>query len=525
MKKNFLPVIAAVALSVLSCCTSCNPPENNENGEEQEKETTTEPEKLTVKPGTYKFTAPPMKGKWEAGDKIYVHGAYGPAAQVITLQAGDISSDGKTASGELDGVTEFPCQPDGLYAAWPADAVREEDGLQASVTWFSSGLYSPLGVAYLNGDTFQFIDATCALTFTVTGDFDSYAIAANNRDGLRLKEFQADYTSAETAMSRNTDGYPFRYGEVKSGQKVTIYFPGLIRFKQGFSIFFGKNEKYNKCYTVNDAINIKAGQVQDLGDITASLANYNGPAPKMPEMTGYKKFEVKLNELSGLCKSADGTFLWGVGDGGELAQIQFDGKVVDKWSIGGDTEGLTMDPDTKDLYVSMEPHSVGIIKAPDYKTKSTLFKIPEAAKYGNAGLEGITYYKDGLIYCGAQTSANLFLCDLSAELDSNKNTTIVSMTSLAQNYPGIIDEIGGLCYDPLTDWLWVTDSNYYKIFAFTGDGQTLLAWYSVKVVVNAESIFVDHDNNCIWVGCDNDGATSHLFRFDFTGLDDAIINK
>ena len=524
MRKTVLPFLAAAALFIIPCCVSCNPPENNEEGGD-EQTTVTEPEKITPKPGIYKFTAPPVKGKWEAGDKIYVHGAYGPAAETITLKASDISSDGKTATGDLAGVTEFPCHPDGLYAAWPAEAVREEDGLQGTVTWFSDGLYSPIGVAYLKGDTFEFIDACCALEFTVSGDFDSYAIAANNRDGLRLKEFQADYTSAETTMSRNTDGYPFRYGEVKSGQKITIFFPGLIRFKQGFTIYFGKNDKYGKCYSVTDAVSLKAGQTEDLGDITSSLADYSGPAPKMPEMTGYKKFEVKLNELSGLCKSADGTFLWGVGDVGELAQIKFDGTVIDKWSIGGDTEGLTMDPDTKDLYVSMEPNQVGVIKAPDYKSKSTLFKIKEGSKYGNAGMEGITYYKDGLIYVGAQTSANLFLCDLNGQLDDNKNTTILSVTSLAQNYPSIIDEVGGLCYDPLTDWLWVTDSNYYKIFAFTGDGQTLLAWYSVKVVANAESIFVDHDNNCIWVGCDNDGATSHLFRFDFTGLDDAIINQ
>ena len=172
MRKTVLPFLAAAALFIIPCCVSCNPPENNEEGGD-EQTTVTEPEKITPKPGIYKFTAPPVKGKWEAGDKIYVHGAYGPAAETITLKASDISSDGKTATGDLAGVTEFPCHPDGLYAAWPAEAVREEDGLQGTVTWFTDGLYSPLGVAYLKGDTFEFIDACCALVFTVSGDFDS----------------------------------------------------------------------------------------------------------------------------------------------------------------------------------------------------------------------------------------------------------------------------------------------------------------------------------------------------------------
>ena len=34
------------------------------------------------------------------------------------------------------------------------------------------------------------------------------------------------------------------------------------------------------------------------------------------------------------------------------------------------------------------------------KRAKALFTIPEAAGYGNAGIEGLTYYKDGLVFAG-----------------------------------------------------------------------------------------------------------------------------
>ena len=530
MRKNVLLFLAALAFFVLPCCVSCTEPANEDNKDDNEQTQNPEPEKLTVKPGTYKFTAPPLKGKWEAGDKIYVHGNYAPAAQVVTLKAQDISDDGLTASAELDRVTEYPCAPDGLFAAWPAEAVKEDDGLQDNSTWFSSGLYSLLAVAYLKEDTFTFIDASCLLSFSVTGDFDCYAIASNTREGLRLKEFQASHSSDETIMARNTDGYPFRYGELKSGETVTICFPGIIKFKKGYTIFFGKGGKYTHCYTVEDAFNLKYGEKKELGDITANVTTYDGPAPKMPEMGKMTSTKVKISNLSGLCHSKDFEFLWAVGNDGTLGKIGYDGILIpqdngkDVVSIGGDAEGVTLDPETGHIYFAWEAYTVGIVRAPDYNKGEAFFKIHEALRYGNSGMEGITYYKDGLIYCGTQTGANLFLCDLNAQLDEKMYTPIIWVKSLQEMYPGIIDEVGGLYYDPLTDWLWLTDSNYKKISVFTGDAEMLLGSYSVPIG-NAESVCVDHKNSCLWVGHDSDSSTSTLFRFEFTGLDDAIINQ
>ena len=67
-----------------------------------------------------------------------------------------------------------------------------------------------------------------------------------------------------------------------------------------------------------------------------------------------------------------------------------------------------------------------------------------------------------------------------------------------------------------------TSSKSHKFFALTGDAEQLLGAYTLKTSSNEESISVDHKNQCVWVG-DDYGSTSYLYRFDFTGLDDAII--
>ena len=46
----------------------------------------------------------------------------------------------------------------------------------------------------------------------------------------------------------------------------------------------------------------------------------------------------------------------------------------------------------------------------------------------------------------------------------------------------------------------------------------------LRGIENPESVCVDHKHSCIRVG-DDYGSTSYLYRFDFTGLDDAILSN
>ena len=153
MKKNFLSILAlAASLTLLiPACTKPNDDQGNDPKEGQEGKEDPPVDDGKPKAGDYTFTVSPLKGKWEAGDQILVHGSYGPAAKTYTLQASNISSDGKTATLKLEAdIFEYLAAPDNLYAAWPASAVEANDGLMDATTSFSVANIL-LAQAYLEG--------------------------------------------------------------------------------------------------------------------------------------------------------------------------------------------------------------------------------------------------------------------------------------------------------------------------------------------------------------------------------------
>ena len=484
-----------------------------------------------LKPGTFKFVASPLKGTWNAGDCIYVHGALGSVAKSITLTASDISSDGKTATAYLDDVTQYPVDPDGLYAAYPDEAVKHSNGVIGVKTIFSS-CETLLTMAYLNGDTFMFVDASSMIAFSISGDYDGYAIATGDRNGLNITRLEVEYTSSKTSFSqKQNDGYPFKYGKLEPGKKVQIWLPGDILLKDGFTIFLEKSGDWKSAYSKAGDIQLKAGDCMDLGDISSSVSAYTGPAPKMPIVEKSSQRAVKFNELSGIYLSEDQTFLWGVGDDGDLARIDFEGNVISSFHIGGDAEDVTIDPATHNLLIGWEDCSngqgVAVVAAPDFNQRaSALFTVKAAAGYGNSGVEGLTYYKDGMVFVGTQHNSHLFLCDLASK-------TVLWNKMLYDK--DRVSEIGGLCYDPLTGWLWIIDSEAKKIFVFAVDhsvndnsewdvAMDYLGAYPVSAPSNPESVYVDHVHGCVWVG-DDYGSTSYLYKYEMTGLDDAIKGK
>ena len=235
----------------------------------------------------------------------------------------------------------------------------------------------------------------------------------------------------------------------------------------------------------------------------------------MPVQGSYtrKVFDSGVVELSGLCLSKDGDFLWGVGDQGYIYRFDnIDGAVdgityTQVWYYDTDMEGITIDPDSNPstLYLGIEADRVYRVYSP-YNSKTTIFTIDEASNMDNSGVEGITWYK-GDLYVGAQSGATLWRYKL--------NGTKVWKKQLGTLAPGI-EEVGDLCYDAKTDLLWVIDSEAHKIFVFDGEVTKLKAVYDVKDVGNAESVCVDHKRKCVWVG--DDGSTSKIYKYSFTGL-------
>ena len=537
MNRHFLSILSVAAvLAVLPFCVSCDKTDKPENEGKEDKEEQQDPDPVDdgkPKAGDYTFTVSALKGKWEAGDQILVHGSYGPAAKTYTLQASGISPDGKTATVRIEGdILEYLAAPDQLYAAWPASAVKAEDGLMDATTTFTKADIL-LAQAWLEGKNFAFDDASAAMTFTVSGGYDRVLIAGAQRPGLRFTEYSNAHSTAETSFAKVvSDGYPYREVTLAGdGKTTTVWFPGGVTLKQGYTLYFGKDGSWPKVYTVTGDLNLKAGKVEALGDITSKLTDYDGPKPSMPEMVQRTKYTLKFNELSGLCLSADGSFLWGLGDSGEIAGISFSGELLHTAGLRTtsnssiDAEAVSLRYDNGDLLIGGEPNSVcripqaevdNVFNASTFKGVESLFKVADASGFGNAGLEGLTYYKDGLAYVGTQTGSYLYLCDLSTG-------EVIWRKGLREKF-STITEIADLCYDPLTDWLWVIDSESRRFFALTGDAETMLGFYSARGIENPESICIDHANSCIWVA-DDYGSTSYLYRFDFTGLDDAVINK
>ena len=234
-----------------------------------------------------------------------------------------------------------------------------------------------------------------------------------------------------------------------------------------------------------------------------------GKPRKYPEMGACQVIKARVEELSGLCMTKDSTALWAVGDEGAICKVSFSGVVTPVLKTRLDAEGITLNPATGDLYIAVEgDQMVCRLKAPDYQTLDTLFYIKEAVEedFDNNGLEGISFYKDSLLFVGSQEDALLWTCKLDG--------TIVSRRSLMDE-TSLIEEIAGLCYDPVKNWLWVTDSDACKLFLFSAETFDLLASYDIPSIENAESICVDRTHNCIWVGSDEDSPKLYKFTFTF----------
>lgn len=225
---------------------------------------------------------------------------------------------------------------------------------------------------------------------------------------------------------------------------------------------------------------------------------------KAPVMGNHTVCEVALDELSGLCFNQDRTALLACGDKGVIKTLSFDGDAIDLWSFSCDMEGITINPTTGDIYLAIEgKQEVHVLEAPDYSVQDVAFAVMDAVDedYGNKGLEAVEYFKDGILFVGSQKDANLW--------QYRKDGTRLSKISLSS----YASEIAGLCYEPEMDLLWVIDSKAAKIFVSMTDG-SLLTSYDIPFIENAESICVDRERSCVWVGSDEDATK--LYRIFFT---------
>ena len=214
-------------------------------------------------------------------------------------------------------------------------------------------------------------------------------------------------------------------------------------------------------------------------------------------------------ELSGICLAGDGKSLFGVSDDkklkGGIYSISFSGPSTIQLKILKDLEGITMNPSTKDIYLAVEgEQKVYKVAAPGYSAIQEIGQVENGASDPTGkGLEGITWYKNDTLIVANQASP----CVISFfSLASKEAKRKVSMP-----FAGYLSDI---CYDPVSDVLWISDSKGKRISRASLSGE-LLTTYDISEMVNtggagkAEALCVDRNNSCLWVGCD---VTDYLFK-------------
>jgi len=210
-------------------------------------------------------------------------------------------------------------------------------------------------------------------------------------------------------------------------------------------------------------------------------------------------------EVSGLCLAPDGDGWIAASDENGVWRISRTGESTPLWTVSDwlDCEGVTVDPETKDIYYVVEgKQELCRLAAPEYKESETLFTLGDVAFGTNNGLEGITWYKDGIIFLGNQYDPILLVKYSLTEGELSR--TELQGTS----------EIGDLCYDPQTGYLWIADSFKFFIHLCDTDGNVLQS-YPMPFIANGEGICVDHKESCIWIG---DDETSKLYKIHFDNL-------
>lgn len=254
---------------VFSCGEKPEPdPVTPDNGKKEE----VQPVSKTL---TFVLPASGVSGKtqWVAGDQIVVHGEYAKDQVTVTLAAGDIS--GNKATVKVDGLVPYTRDDVGssLYASWPASASSN-----IKHCFFYSGFVpstsTALMAAYDKDDTFQFEDLCTAISFSITGNYDSYALTGRKDAVLGYEYFQVKLTDQEKDYNQFHQGPMVTItGKLTSGVQ-TIYLPGDVVLPNGYDLKFFQGEKAVKAYTVKDEVILPRATVTNLGDITDKVEDY-----------------------------------------------------------------------------------------------------------------------------------------------------------------------------------------------------------------------------------------------------------
>lgn len=153
------------------------------------------------------------KTTWEPNDDIFIHGQYYGTkndklySTVVTLTAGDISNEGRTATINVPAeLVPYTAGISKYYAAYPASSIDESVEKLYQWTVFKQ-TNKPLMVAYaLEDRVFRFQNVCGIIAFTIPSghDFDSYIFSGNNSETLGYNKYTVGlYEYADNTVSEH----------------------------------------------------------------------------------------------------------------------------------------------------------------------------------------------------------------------------------------------------------------------------------------------------------------------------------
>ena len=269
---------AFVILSGLLLAVSCGEKDNTDPVDDN----TNQKEEVQPVTKTLTFVLPEnsISGKtaWVAGDQIVVHGEYAADQVVVTLSAGDISADGKTATLTVDNLKPYTREDvtSTLYAGYPAEAVNNLKHC-FFYTQFNATNRPVMAACNTADDKFNFVDLNAVITFSAEGNYDSFTFFGNKKEYIGYNVYQVKITSNEQNFTQYVnDPYlsidlPFTSGENK------IYVPAGLKFEAGYTIKFKKGSGYVNILKTHDEVSVDHGAKLEMGNVAAEIEEYIDP--------------------------------------------------------------------------------------------------------------------------------------------------------------------------------------------------------------------------------------------------------
>lgn len=385
MKKMYILALAALAMAF-----SCQKTENSP-------EPASEP---VVRTFTCTFAQPDTKlaidddnGKttWEVGDKIMIHGGTdGAARQLVTLAAGDISADGKSAtiSVTIDPYDRSDASVKSkYYAQYPGNLVPT--GNMYYECCFNATNDKLMAACDVDG-AFVFYNLCGIISYKVSGDFDQVVFSGNNNETVGYSDYyqvrvrnnnsgmEVNYHKPGNGFSTNTAAKSITAAVVADGTTVnTICIPNPAGFSGGFTMKFMKGGALVKTLSTTSNVALTHGQYRPMGDVTAYLKTYVPPTKHDNEIGVVVATATDLgSSATANCYvvSSAGDYMFKAVKGNSSTVVGTVASVAILWETWNTAETVTAN---------------SVIAAADYDLQSgedpyIVFKTPATLKPGNA---------------------------------------------------------------------------------------------------------------------------------------------